>query len=247
MARILITSRLPDDALDPIVGHELMMPELGKHLTTDEIAHSVRDVDAIVCHLKDRIDAAVFALASRLAVVATVSVGYDNVDIDAATRSGVAVCHTPGVLDDTTADLAFALILAASRLLSDSERDLRTGGWTDWQFDAYLGRDVYGATLGLVGYGRIARAVARRAEGFSMRVLHHARRPTGLQGCVIAWRTTSAQHGHKRSVLKGSWAGTASSTSTTPWARRSRTPSCQAESTTTSSWCCPSASSLWAS
>ena len=185
MARILITSRLPDDALDPIVGHELMMPELGKHLTTDEIAHSVRDVDAIVCHLKDRIDAAVFALASRLAVVATVSVGYDNVDIDAATRSGVAVCHTPGVLDDTTADLAFALILAASRLLSDSERDLRTGGWTDWQFDAYLGRDVYGATLGLVGYGRIARAVARRAEGFSMRVLHHARRPTGLQGCVI--------------------------------------------------------------
>jgi glyoxylate reductase len=185
MARILITSRLPDDALDPIVGHELMMPEPGKHLTTDEIAHSVRDVDAIVCHLKDRIDAAVFALASRLAVVATVSVGYDNVDIDAATRSGVAVCHTPGVLDDTTADLAFALILAASRLLSDSERDLRTGGWTDWQFDAYLGRDVYGATLGLVGYGRIARAVARRAEGFSMRVLHHARRPTGLQGCVI--------------------------------------------------------------
>jgi glyoxylate reductase len=184
MARILLTSRLPDDALDPIADHELVMPRPGGALTTDEIAESARDVDAIVCQLKDRIAATVFACASRLAVVATASVGYDNVDVDAATRAGVAVCNTPGVLDDTTADLAFALILAASRLLSDSERDLREGGWTDWRFDGYLGRDVHGATLGLVGYGRIGRAVARRAEGFSMTVLHHARRPTGLQGYV---------------------------------------------------------------
>ena len=143
------------------------------------------DVAAIVCHTKDRIDARVLNLAPHLMVVATISVGYDNLDIAAATRGGVAVCNTPGVLDETTADLALALILSASRLLSDSERDLRTGGWTAWRFDSYLGRDVHGATLGLVGYGRIARAVARRAEGFSMRVLHHARRPTGLQGFVI--------------------------------------------------------------
>ena len=161
------------------------MPEPGGHLTRDEIAELAGDVDAIVCHTKDRIDSPVLELAPHLAVVATVSVGYDNVDIAAATRAGVAVCNTPGVLDETTADLAVALILSASRLLSDSERDLRTGGWTDWRFDSYLGRDVHGATLGLVGYGRIARAVARRAEGFSMRVLHHARRPTGLHGCVI--------------------------------------------------------------
>ena len=185
MARILLTSRLPDDALSPIVGHELVMPSSGVPLTTDEVADLARDVDAIVCQLTDRITEAVLACASRLAVVATVSVGYDNLDVEAATRAGVAVCNTPGVLDDTTADLAFALILAASRLLSDSERDLRNGGWTDWRFDGYLGQDVHGATLGLGGYGRIGRAVARRAEGFSMRVLHHARRPTGLQGCVV--------------------------------------------------------------
>jgi len=123
MARILLTSRLPDDALSPIVGHELVMPSSGVPLTTDEVADLARDVDAIVCQLTDRITEAVLACASRLAVVATVSVGYDNLDVEAATRAGVAVCNTPGVLDDTTADLAFALILAASRLLSDSEQD----------------------------------------------------------------------------------------------------------------------------
>ncbi|MGA2803132.1 MAG: D-glycerate dehydrogenase [Acidimicrobiales bacterium] len=184
MARILVTSPLPDGAFGPLADHELTAPEPGRSLTTEEIAEASRDVDAIVCQLKDRISEAVFAAAPRLKVVATVSVGYDNVDIGAATRAGVAVCHTPGVLDDTVADLAFALILSSSRLLSESERDLRAGGWTGAHFDGYLGRDVHGATLGLVGYGRIARAVARRAEGFSMRVLHHARRPTGLEGCV---------------------------------------------------------------
>jgi glyoxylate reductase len=184
MARILLTSPLPDEALEPIAGHDVLTVQSGATLGSLEIADAATDVDAIVCQLPNRIDATVFAAASRLAVVATVSVGFDNIDVASATRAGVAVCNTPGVLDETTADLAFALILAASRLLSDSERDLRTGGWTDWQFDRYLGRDVHGATLGLVGYGRIAQAVARRAEGFSMHVLHHSRRPTGLTGYV---------------------------------------------------------------
>jgi glyoxylate reductase len=88
------------------------------------------------------------------------------------------------VLAETTADLAFALILAASRVLSDSERDLRQGGYKKWELDGYLGQDVYGATLGLVGYGRIGQAVATRAEGFSMRVIHHDMAPTGLPGFV---------------------------------------------------------------
>jgi lactate dehydrogenase-like 2-hydroxyacid dehydrogenase len=197
MARILLTSPLPDGALDPLASHELISPEPGSSLTPDEIAEAARDVDAIVCQLKDRITEAVFASASRLEVVATVSVGYDNVDVVAATRAGVAVCNTPGVLDDTTADLAFALILAASRLLSEAERDLRNGGWTGMRFDAYLGRDVHDATLGLVGYGRIARAVARRAEGFSMRVLHHDRRPTGLDRSS----PRAPQRGHHREIV----------------------------------------------
>ena len=102
----------------------------------------------------------------------------------AASRLGVAVCNTPGVLDETTADVAFLLVLAASRLASEAERDLRRGAWAGWGINQYLGHDVHGATLGLVGYGRIGRAVARRASGFGMQVLHHTRHPTGMPGYV---------------------------------------------------------------
>jgi glyoxylate reductase len=94
------------------------------------------------------------------------------------------VCNTPGVLDETTADAAFLLILAASRLASEAERDLRAGAWSGWGVNQYLGYDVHGATLGLVGYGRIGKAVARRASGFGMQVLHHTRHPTGMPGYV---------------------------------------------------------------
>ena len=183
MARILVTSRLPDGALDPLDCHDLVVPDSDR-MTPAELEQGAVDVDAIVCQLTDRIGEAVFAVARHLIVVASVSVGYDNVDVEAATRSSVLVCNTPGVLDDTTADLTFELILAASRLASEAERDLRCGAWTEWRSDAYLGQDVHGATLGLVGYGRIAKAVARRAEGFSMRVLHHSRHPTGAEGYV---------------------------------------------------------------
>ncbi len=122
--------------------------------------------------------------APRLRVVANVAVGYDNVDVGTATARGIAVCNTPGVLDETTADLAFLLILAASRLASEAEGDLRNGRWHGWGINQYLGRDVHGATLGLVGYGRIGQAVARRAAGFGMQVLHHTRHDTGAPG----WR-----------------------------------------------------------
>jgi len=184
MARVLVTSKLPAGALDPLTGHELVLPQSDDPMTPAMLADSAQDVDAIVCQLTDKLGAAVFASAARLTVVATVSVGFDNVDVRAATLAGVAVCNTPGVLDDTTADLAFALILAASRLFWQAERDLRQGKWSNWQFTSYLGRDIHGATLGLVGYGRIAKAVSRRAEGFAMRVLHHSRRPTGIPGYV---------------------------------------------------------------
>jgi glyoxylate reductase len=144
-------------------------------------------VDAIVCLLTDRIDAEVLAAGAAgrpLRVVANVAVGYDNVDATAAARHGVAVCNTPGVLDETTADLAFLLILAASRLASDAERDLRAGRWAGWGVNQYLGTDVHGAVLGLVGFGRIGQAVARRAAGFGMETLHHTRHDTGRRGFI---------------------------------------------------------------
>ena len=180
---MLVTRRLPGGGLDPLEGHELLQREDDRRFTPHELVEAARAVDAIVCLLTDDIDAGVIeAGAGRLKVIGNVAVGFDNVDVAAAARSGVAVCNTPGVLDETTADLAFALILAASRLLSDSERDLRSGQWKGWEIGRYLGRDVHGATIGLVGYGRIGRAVARRARGFDMRVLHHARHDTGEAG-----------------------------------------------------------------
>jgi glyoxylate reductase len=183
-----VTRQLPPGGLDPLLaweGCEVVCREGDVPLTAGELRAAAAGADALVCLLTDRIDAAVVeAGRGRLRAVGNVAVGYDNVDVAAATRAGVVVCNTPGVLDETTADLAFALILAASRLLSDAERDLRAGRWQGWGITQYLGRDVHGATLGLVGYGRVGRAVARRAAGFGMRVLHHCRTPTGEDGHV---------------------------------------------------------------
>src|SRR5204862_5636717 len=119
------------------------------------------------------------ASKGRLRVVATAAVGYDNIDVGHAAARGVVVCNTPGVLDETTADLAFALILAASRVLSTAEADLRGGRWRGWGITQYLGRDVHDATLGIVGYGRIGRSVALSAHGFGMYGVHH----TGSDAC----------------------------------------------------------------
>jgi glyoxylate reductase len=186
VARILVTRRLPDGGTDPLLasGHEIIQRG-DDPFTPEELRTAVADVDALVCLLNDRIDDALLdAGAPRLKVVANVAVGYDNIDVPAAAARGVAVCNTPGVLDETTADLAFLLMLAASRLASTAEADLRSDRWHGWGITQYLGRDVHGATLGIVGYGRIGRAVARRAEGFGMQVLHHTRHDTGLPG----WR-----------------------------------------------------------
>jgi glyoxylate reductase len=185
LGRVLITRRLPAGGLDPLsdAGHELIQPEHDRSLTHDELVKMAPDADAIVCLLTDGIDAAVLAAgAPRLQVVANVAVGYDNIDLEAAAEHEVAVCNTPGVLDETTADLAFLLILAAARRAWEAESDLRARRWPGWDIDQYLGRDVHGAVLGVVGFGRIGQAVARRAAGFGMEVLHHTRNDTGLPG-----------------------------------------------------------------
>jgi glyoxylate reductase len=186
--RVLVTRLLPDGALEPLAGHDIIGPHDDDHpYSHDELCAHAAEVDAIVSVLMDRIDVDVLdagARGQRLRVVANVAVGYDNIDVAAAARHGITVCNTPGVLDETTADLAFLLILAASRLAHDAEDDLRAGRWIGWGLTDYLGRDVHGATLGIVGYGRIGRAVARRAAGFDMRVLHHARHDRGEPGFV---------------------------------------------------------------
>jgi glyoxylate reductase len=166
--RILVMQDVAPEALAELDGHELVR---GSDPT---------GMDAVVCYLVDRIDEP-FLATPGLAAVATVSVGLDHIDLPAAAARGVAVVYTPDVLTEATADLTFALLLAAARRLGEAERYLRAGRWQRWSFDLLLGTDVFGKTLGVVGPGRIGRAVARRAEGFSMRVLTAGRDRAALE------------------------------------------------------------------
>jgi glyoxylate reductase len=187
VGRVLVTRRLPDGALDPLAGHAFIGPKPDDSpYTPVELLALATDVDAIVSLLTDTIDAPLLTAgaAGRLRIVANVAVGYNNIDVAAARQLDVLITNTPGVLDETTADTAFLLILAACRLAHDAEDDLRTGRWHGWGVNQYLGVDVHGATLGIVGFGRIGQAVARRASGFGMRVLHHARHDTRVDGYV---------------------------------------------------------------
>lgn len=138
----------------------------------DELVVHLRDCDAVLSMVSDSLDAATIAATPRLAVISNLAVGVDNIDLAAATRAGVAVGHTPGVLTETTADLAFALMLAAARRVAEGDRFVRAGRWRMWTPRLMLGRDVWGATLGVIGWGQIGQAVARRAAGFGMRVLY---------------------------------------------------------------------------
>jgi lactate dehydrogenase-like 2-hydroxyacid dehydrogenase len=128
--------------------------------------------DGLLCLLTDRIDAALLDSAPKLRAIANYAVGYDNIDLDAARARGIQVGVTPDVLTQATADLAFALLLAAARRLPDAAAAVRAGRWRTWEPAGWLGVDVYGTTLGVIGYGRIGRAVAERAAGFSMDLLH---------------------------------------------------------------------------
>jgi glyoxylate reductase len=141
-----------------------------------ELLKRVADKDALVCMLNDKVDAELLAAAPRLRMAATVSVGYDNIDVTACTAKKVIATNTPGVLDDTTADFAWALMLAIARRLVEGDAWVRAGKWTGFAMDQLLGGDVYGKTLGIIGFGRIGQCVARRAVGFRMRVIYSGRK-----------------------------------------------------------------------
>jgi glyoxylate reductase len=174
MARVLVATPMLAESLAPLAGHELVEGAPG----ADGAA------EALLCAPTVAVPAAAIAAMPRLRAIALAGAGTDAVDLDAAQARGIAVLNAGEALVETTADLAFALILGASRVTSEAERLLRAGKWVGWGFMETAGRDVHGATLGLVGYGRIARAVARRAEGFGMDVRHHTRTPTGEPGWV---------------------------------------------------------------
>jgi glyoxylate reductase len=178
MARVLVTRVLPGDAVARLgERHQVDLWPEPLPPPHDELTARVRGADALLSMLTDRVDAELLAAAPDLRAVANYAVGTDNIDLDAATAKGIPVGNTPGVLTEATADLAFALLLAAARHLGAAEESVREGEWVTWTPGAFLGFDVAGATLGIVGYGRIGRAVARRAEGFGMEVLKHS--PSG--------------------------------------------------------------------
>ena len=144
----------------------------------EELLERVRGVEGLLCLLTDRIDAEVMdAAGARLKVISNHAVGYDNIDMASATRRGVPVGNTPGILTDATADMTFALMMAAGRRVVEAEKFLRAGKWKTWGPSILLGVDFAGATLGIIGFGRIGQAVARRATGFDMRILYYDPNP----------------------------------------------------------------------
>ena len=174
--RALITRQIPEAALAVARDVcELQYDASDRQLTPDELKQAAADKDGLLCVVTDRVDEAVLAAAPRLKVVSTVAVGYDNIDVAAATARGIAVANTPGVLTESSADLAWGLLFSVARRITEGDRYIRAGNWRDWKLMLMAGHDVYGQTLGIVGMGRIGQAVARRARGCGMRILYHNR------------------------------------------------------------------------
>lgn len=176
-ATVVISRWLPDSFTDTLEGYRMVKPAEGGAFSRAELLAAARECDALLV-VGDRVDEAVCAAAApRCRVFANFGVGYNNIDVAAATAHGIWVCNTPDVVTDATADLAWTLLLGAARRVAECDRLVRAGRWTSWGPTFMLGRDVYGATLGIVGGGRIGLAVAKRAIGFNMDVLYTANSP----------------------------------------------------------------------
>jgi len=181
--RVLVTSDLPGDAVAVLSRSADVDLHAGvEPLPAAELEERSKACDGIVCLLGDQISDEFLTACKNLQIVANVAVGFDNVDVGAATRHAVLVTNTPGVLDETTADLAFGLLLSSARRIAEADRFIRAEGWRRWQPELMLGTDVHGKTLGLIGYGRIGKAMARRALGFGMTVLYARKVPPAEGG-----------------------------------------------------------------
>lgn len=180
MARpsVFVSRVIPDAGLDLLrANFNVDVWPHDRAPSRDELIAACKGKDALVCLLTEKIDASVLAAMPSVKIVANVAVGFDNLDVQAATAAGVVMSNTPGVLDDTTADLAFALLMAAARRLGEAERVMRRGTWGGWGIMQLMGQDVHHATLGIVGFGRIGRGVARRAAGFGMKIIYTDAQP----------------------------------------------------------------------
>jgi glyoxylate reductase len=175
-AKVLITHPLYPDARNLLQGCcECEFWSKQQRPQGEEFLGRLKDKNGLVCLLTERVGDDVLRAAPKLRIVANVAVGYDNVDLPACTKRGIVVTNTPGVLDETTADFAWTLLLAVARRVVEADQYVRAGNWQGFDFDQFCGTDVWGKTLGIVGFGRIGRAVARRSAGFGMKVIYNSK------------------------------------------------------------------------
>jgi lactate dehydrogenase-like 2-hydroxyacid dehydrogenase len=190
--KILVTRAILPEVVERLATHfEVDYNDQDAPLPPDVLKQRLADKQGAITLLSDRIDEAVLTAAPHLKAVCNVAVGYNNFDLDAITRAGVMATNTPGVLDDTTADIAWALILSSARRIVSADKWVRDGQWKGWKFkDPWWGEDVHHATLGILGMGRIGQTVARRAAGFEMNVIYHNRSrlpEADEQACRATW------------------------------------------------------------
>jgi glyoxylate reductase len=174
---VFVTRKVPMEALKVLteIAEVSMWPHEGITVPRQKLLEEASRADALYTMLSDKIDEELLNQAPNLKVVANLAVGFDNIDIKAATKKGVAVCHTPDVLSDTTADLTFALLLATARRIVESALYIKEGKWQNWSPLLLAGEDVHHKTIGIIGMGRIGQAVGKRATGFEMEILYHNR------------------------------------------------------------------------
>lgn len=174
--KILVTRAIFPDVIERLAQHgEVEANQDDRIFSAAELIEKLRDKDAVFSTLSERIDAALLATSPRLKAVCNMAVGYNNIDLAAASAAGVLVTNTPEVLNQTTADFGWALLMATARRVTESEHWLRAGHWDKWRYDGFLGADVHHSTLGIIGMGSIGQAIARRSTGFDMRVIYHNR------------------------------------------------------------------------
>ncbi len=176
MAKIFITRKLPEEGLKLLEKHEIEIYEGDAPPTKEEIIEGLKGKDALICLLTDKIDADVMDSSPNLKIIANYAVGFDNIDLKEATKRGIIVTNTPGVLTETVADLTWALIMAIARRIVEGDKFMRQGKFKGWAPLLLLGSDLYGKTLGIIGAGRIGTAVAKRASGFNMKILYYSRK-----------------------------------------------------------------------
>ncbi len=176
-SKVYITRKLPEGIVSRLSERfeVRMYQEEDSIVPRDILLNEVKDVDGIICLLTDKIDQELLDKAKNLKVVANIAVGYNNIDVNAAVKKGVVVTNTPGVLTEATADLTFALLMATARRIPDASNYLRSGEWGAWSLMQMTGQEIYEATIGIIGLGRIAESLVKRAKGFNMRVIYYNR------------------------------------------------------------------------